>query len=428
MLRDVKERERAMSPIESDSALDYNSLEFTMKALFIAHGFPRHEGDYMNSFLYDLGQGLRSNGVDVAVVAPHHEGLSKDEDLGGIRVYRFQYAPKKRETLAYRGTMHEQVLGSLGAKVTFVTFMLAYLLKTLRVIRREKPDILHVHWWMPGGIVGWLASILTRKPYVLTSHGTDLFIVRNFGILRPLARRVYGRARGVHVISTTLLNILEDYDLADPKRAHVFPMPVNVSGFTLERSRINVPNVLFVGRLIERKGVEFLLRALHLLKKKDLRFNATIIGEGPEREHLETLTGELDLGDHVDFLDFVPHSEISRYFARATALVLPSITDWKKEKEGLGMVILEAMVARVPVVASESGGIVDAVKHEETGLLVRERDAEGLAAALERLFDDPMLAERLGNQGHDFATENFSQEQAGEKTLRMYREAVGTEA
>ena len=92
------------------------------------------------------------------------------------------------------------------------------------------------------------------------------------------------------------------------------------------------------------------------------------------------------------------------------------------------MVILEAMIARVPVVASESGGIVDAVKHEETGLLVRERDTEGLAWAIERLFEDPVLARTLGDRGHDFARENFSQEQAGEKTLKMYQKAIGIEA
>jgi glycosyltransferase involved in cell wall biosynthesis len=405
--------------------LGYNSWEHRMKALFIAHGFPRYEGDYMNSFLYDLAQGLRSNGVRVAVVAPHHEGLAREEEIGGIRVYRFRYAMERNETLAYRGTMHEQVLGSFCAKITFILFVFSFLFRTLRVIRRERPDILHVHWWMPGGIVGWIASILTRTPYVLTSHGTDLFIVRNFAILKPLARKIYGRARGIHVISSTLLDILEEFKLTDHERAHVFPMPVNVAGFTLQRVRTEVPNILFVGRLIERKGVEFLLRACRRLQDTDIRFETTVIGEGPERERLGSLARELGISEKIKFLDFVPHSEIGRYFSNASVLVLPSITDWKKEQEGLGMVVLEAMIARVPVVASDSGGIVDAVIHERTGLLVPERDVEGLAEAMKRILTDPAIARTLGDQGHEFAAEKFSQERTGEKTLRMYQNALG---
>ncbi len=118
---------------------------------FLTHTFPRLEGDALGSFLLNLGMGLQAQGVRVIVVAPHGPGLKESAEIGGLAVHRFRYAPERLERLAYRGNMHELVAASWLNRFLFLVLILAFFWAALRVVTRGRCQLIHAHWWVPGG-------------------------------------------------------------------------------------------------------------------------------------------------------------------------------------------------------------------------------------------------------------------------------------
>ena len=124
------------------------------------------------------------------------------------------------------------------------------------------------------------------------------------------------------------------------------------------------------------------------------------------------------------FIDSVPHKEISEYYVWADVFVLPSITDWKGEKEGLGVVILEAFASGIPVIGTQSGGIVDVVKHRVNGFLVPERDAPAIAKYLMNIYHNRELAVELGQRGREFVKTVFTREKIADRLTEMYMKSL----
>jgi glycosyltransferase involved in cell wall biosynthesis len=177
--------------------------------------------------------------------------------------------------------------------------------------------------------------------------------------------------------------------------------------------------ILFVGRLVERKGVTHLIDALRRLPA-ELGARLVIIGDGPEREALEAQARAAGLGGRVAIRGRVSDAALRDAYAASDVLVLPSIVDARGDTEGLGVVLLEAMSYGVPVVASDIGGITDIVENDASGVLVPPGDATALAAALERLARDPALAARLGTAGEQRVRTAFGWPEIMEKWEACY--------
>ena len=385
-----------------------------MKILLVAHSYPRREQDMAGSFLLALARELQALGNELLTVAPHAPGTPERETLGGVPVQRYRYGTDDEETLAYAGTMHEQVMRSWPARRRLLAFVSAQRKAVSDATRRFSPDVVHVHWWFPGGLSVWPRA-RGAPPVVLTSHGTDLFLLDRLAPARMLARPVFASASQVTVISTPLVDRVKRLGVpAD--RISVIPMPVDrlVFARTSEASRTNstrdAKRLLFVGRLVERKGAEFALRAVGELVRQGRELTLIIAGDGPERDALTRLTTELSISRNVQFLGTRTPDEVAKLYAECGVLVMPAVTDWKGEQEGFGMVLVEAMQAGLPVVATRSGGIPDVVRDGDTGLLVPERDPLALAIAIARLLDEPTLAHALASAARDDVRARFSPE------------------
>jgi len=181
--------------------------------------------------------------------------------------------------------------------------------------------------------------------------------------------------------------------------------------------------VLFVGRLVERKGVSHLVDAVNLLLPgADVRL--VIVGDGPERARIEARVRERGLDGRVAVRGQVSDAELQAAYAGADAFVLPAVVDRRGDTEGLGVVLLEAMNHRVPVIASAIGGITDIVEDGVSGLLVPPGDAPALAAALGSLARAPDLAAGLGEAGYRRLRERFDWDAITRRWLEVYAAAV----
>lgn len=395
-----------------------------MRVVLLTHVFPRAADDPLGAFLLHLTQALTT--VRVYVVAPHAAGLSESETLAGIPVTRFRYASDAHETLAYTGVMHEQVARGWAGKILFARFLAAYFRAALGAARQHQANVLHAHWWLPGGLVGALVSKLTRAPLVITTHGTDVDQLRRARWTKRLARLAFGQARVITCGSGYLRDQLVELDVADAKRVRVIPMPVNPLFMSDRAAADRQPSmrdrqtytILTVARLTPQKNIDVLMDALVILRARGIDARVKIVGDGTERSALQAKARALNLEPCVEFLGMRPQTELPALYAACDVFVLPSV------REGMGLVLAEALLCGVPVIATESGGVTDIVRDGETGLLFPERDADALAGALEHYWREPEYAARLAEQGRALVRAHFTPERVAEQFLQAYAAAT----
>jgi glycosyltransferase involved in cell wall biosynthesis len=244
-------------------------------------------------------------------------------------------------------------------------------------------------------------------------------------------RRIIRASDAVTVISTYTGQLLREYD--PNVEGVIIPFGAAASVGPVTRQSPVAPSaarrpedpfeLLFVGRLVRRKGVDVLLRALALLAG-DKRLTVRIVGGGPEKTRLEALASELKLGQMVRFDGVVSAEEIAGRFQACDALVLPAIVTERGDTEGLGVVLLEAMEYTKPVIGSAAGGIVDIVKDRETGLLVPPGDAKSLADAITYAMDHPQEMQTIAVRGRQFAADSFGWDAIISRLSQVYESAV----
>jgi glycosyltransferase involved in cell wall biosynthesis len=387
-----------------------------VKILFLTHSFPRFVGDAPGSFLLRLAVALREIGIEVRVIAPAARDLAPREELNGIHVERFRYAPRSMETLAYTGNMAQDVAGSFSAKLALTSFLGSELIRSAWDKLSFDPDVIHAHWWFPSGVVGMTLSTLTGKPMVTTLHGTDLRIAKNSAAARSVLKSVLRKSAAVSTVSRWLANELAS--MAERADIEVAPMPVATEKFAPGGDR-HQNRFLFAGRLNRQKGLDQLLRAfaaMHGVAMLD------VVGEGQNASDLKLLASQLGISDRVVWHGQLKQPELVKMYQAATAVIVPS-TD-----EGLGLVAAEALLCETPVIAFRSGGLVDVIEHDRTGILVTPGHTAELSAALDRVLEEPHRMSELARAGREFVLDAFSPETVARRYASIYSKALGHRA
>lgn len=379
-----------------------------MKVLYIVTAYDRHPGDGITPWLVETIRRLGERGIQVEVLAPAYRGLSSGR-VEDVMVHRFRYAPARFEDLSHDQTAPDRVRQHPAYLALVPGYLLSASLAARALARSGEFDLVHVHWPLPHAIPGLAARRAAGIPLVLTFHGVEITFARNARVpfLPSFLRRAIRTADAVTANSSYTAGLIREL--------HDRPVEILPFGTTVDAPTAPPPphpetpptRILFVGRLVERKGVHHLIDAIRLLPN-EIRVNTCIIGEGPMREALEGRVAAAGLSDVIELTGFVDADRLAREYARCDLFVLPAAPDAKGDVEGLGVVLIEALAHGKAVVASAAGGIVDIVRHEETGLLVAPADAEALSAALARLVRDPELARRLGRRGRRHVEEHFS--------------------
>ncbi|MBK8249295.1 MAG: glycosyltransferase [Gemmatimonadetes bacterium] len=379
-----------------------------LRVLFLAHSFPRTSGDAAGSFLLHLARALGEQDVEVRVVAPSAPGLPGFEEVGGIPTMRFRYAPPRWETLAYTGNMAAEVRGSLAGKLAMLGYLLSGTGAAGRAIHGWAPDVVHAHWWFPGGLTGVLPARWHGVPMVTTMHGSDVRLAVGVRAAHPLLRHVLRSSAAVTTVSSWLAAQVRS--IAATVEPLVEPMPVATDLFapaTAARERL-----LFVGRLNRQKGIADLIEAM---ARTHSAVGLDVIGDGPDRPTLEARARELGVAQRVWWHRALPQPDVVPYYQRAIATVMPGLD------EGLGLVAVESLLCETPVIAYASGGTVDVVEPNRTGLLVPPGSIDGLAAAIDTLATGTG-GPSMGQEGRRRMLDRFSPAAVAARYAAVYRQ------
>ena len=355
------------------------------RLLITGSTFPRYENDTEPRFILDLAKYMKEY-AEVTVLVPAAPKAADTEVLEGVSVIRYHYFPvHSLETLCYPGAIVPRIREK-KVRGLFVSLWV-HLFKM-----RKSYDIVQANWLIPQGIV----QSFLKKPYIVTGHGADVTSL-NRGLLKKLKKRCLKNAWGVTAVSRPLMDVLDG--IYKNGNQAVISMGCDTSLFGRQYREENYFGqgnqkvLLFVGRLAEKKGVCYAIEALRNVEDAML----VIAGDGPLREELQRQADKVmrETGKKIVFLGAKTHEELKKIYASADLFVMPSITAKDGDKEGFGLVILEAFASGLPIVASRSGGITDIVKDGVNGFLVEEKDAGGMAEQIDRLLKDEEIYNKM---------------------------------
>ncbi len=256
--------------------------------------------------------------------------------------------------------------------------------------RMRKLGIEHVHAQFGNAVstAGWMAADVADVPFSVSVHARDVFVEPQFLREKAEAARC--------IVACNSAAAARTRELAGPANAdkvQLVPHGLPLDDYPFrERLPEGPPLILGVGRLVEKKGFPFLLRALGELRRDGVPFRAMLIGEGPERDVLETEIVELGLDETVALTGWLPHDQVRAAYERASVLVAPSIVAEDGDRDGLPNVVLEAAAVGVPVVATDVGGLPDLVRDSETGWGAGPKAPDALAGQIRAVLDSPQEA------------------------------------
>lgn len=374
---------------------------------------PPQKGGAIEMHTYYLANELARLGNDVHYVTSINKNAKFD--------YRVTLHRLPELSFSFQGGYPETILSHvIGGFLSF--------LKASRAIEGQRYDVVHGHDSVSTAL---LLPLTKRLGSVFTVHNATSWTLPSSSALKQALRRVAFSSLDLRIIhsidrmiavseqlKTELVNRLE----AEASRVKVIPNGVDtkifqpiVPGSTSIRKKYGIDGQysLFVGRLVEQKGVRFLIEAI-----VGTRLHAVIVGGGPLLSHLQSLSRRLEVDKQIHFVGAVPSEELPSFYAEASTFVIPSLA------EGLPLVGLEAMASGLPLIGTDISGIEDIIRHGHNGFRIKPGDTAQLQQRLIQLFEDASLRKTMGAHSREIAQRCYSWEQVAKRTLELYQTLV----
>lgn len=399
-----------------------------MKILIATTGYPRRKDDFANVYLHRLAKSLVRKGIDVHVVAPHAFGLKKEEELDGVKVHRFQYFPEKYQSLAYFPGIPENIK-TIKGKWQLPSLMLAMIWEINSIIKKYDIDLVNAHWAIPTGLVATIAKKINKKPVLITLYGAELWpaLKKNSKIMKGMASYAINNADIVVGISDATCKA--GIEISGRNDIGILPDGIDTENFNpnIDGESIKKKYGEFIfssGRMVERKGFIYLIKAMPGILKEFPSTKLVISGEGPEKEKLEKEAKRLGIENSIVFPGFIPEELFPRHMKASTVFVLPSIVDSRGDSEGSATILLEAMACGTPVVGTRVGGMPYAIKDGIGGYLVEQKNPSKLAEKICLLLEKKDLRKKLGVCGREYIEREFSSQIVAEKYIQIFKRLI----
>ncbi len=360
--------------------------------LVLASTYPRWKDDPEPGFVHELCRRLADR-FNVIALVPDAPGADPDGLLDGVEIVRFRYAPRGWQTLVNNGGIVANLRKYPWKFLLVPGFVLGQYFAARRVLKNQRVDLIHAHWLIPQGLIAWQLKRKTRTPYIVTSHGGDLFSLRGRW-LESLKKRVADASAAMTVVSTAMRDETQRIALSPPSLT-VLPMGVDLDQRFVSDSDIQRGDneLLFVGRLVAKKGLVHLLNAMPKILEQRPATILSIAGFGPEEMELRTQARLLGIESQVHFLGAMPQQDLPKLYRRASVFVAPFIRDASGDQEGLPVVLMEAIGCGCPVVVGDVSGVRDLLGDAAEDICVSPQDTAALASRLLATLENPQQAQ-----------------------------------
>lgn len=350
--------------------------------------FPSTSDDGTPAFVLDLAAGL-SSVYDVTVVAPRTRASGGD-GFEQLQVRRFPYFFRRFEGLA-DGAIMPNLHTSKWRWVEVIPFLAAMTWRTVAEVRRTPDTVISSHWIIPGGLAAFVASKVSGAPYIVTVHGADVHTLRG-PLARTLKASILRHADRVMPVSTSVRDLVMSItpDLSDS--VVEAPIPMGVPRLQPSPHERKTSEFLFVGRIVEKKGLDVAIRALAIASRASLR----VIGDGPLESSMRDLAERMGVADRVRFLGRLSRVTVMEELSRCGGLLIPSVTAADGDEEGTPVVLAEGLTSGAPVIASAIGGLSEHVHDGHNGFLIPPGDHAALARLLDFAMDEPLQFQAAG--------------------------------
>lgn len=398
----------------------------------VTSSYPKYKGDVTTPFIESLATNVAALGHEVYVVAPRHRDLRRAEMEDGVHLRFYRYAPTKELNIwGYAESLRADVEVKKPIYFLIPAVFLSSLFTLLRLTFKKRFDVIHAHWVIPNGPVATLVSRIRRVPLVVSLHGSDIFLAEKSGLLARAADLCFHSADAITACSEDLKQ--RAIELGAPRAiARVVPYGADLETFAVDKDASDELRrelgflrddliVLGVGRLVYKKGFEFLIRAVPQVLQETTRVRFIIAGDGDLGDELKGLAASLGVTEYVHFPGAVPREKIPLYFGACDLCVAPSVRDKEGNVDGLPNVVLEAMAATKPLVATNVGGLPLAVRDGDNGFLVEEKDPAQLAHAITKLLASRELRERFGKAGRERVERELNWRSIAETFVALYK-------
>ncbi len=395
--------------------------------VMVTTSYPRFPGDGIGSFIEPIAKGVAALGHEVHLVAPWHPAIKRAREEDGVFFHFFRYAPvASLSVFGYASSLRADTDLRLAAWAMAPIALAAGWFKAWRVATKRRATVMHGHWVIPGGVMA--AAAARGLPLVVSLHGSDVFVAERHAVAGAAARCVFGRAGAVTACSDDLHRRAIALG-ADPARTETIPYGVDTARFAPDaamRAQVreslgvgDAPLVLAGGRLVSKKGFEYLIDAVRGLMDSHPALQLIVAGDGDLAESLRARAAGLP----VRFVGNQTQDAVARLAAAADVIAVPSIRDDAGNVDGLPNFALEALASATPVVATVAGGLPQAISDGDNGLLIPERDPVALAAALKRLLGSTGDARDMGARARARVMRDHSWAQTAERMAAAYMRA-----
>ncbi|GAA0129020.1 glycosyltransferase family 4 protein [Methanococcus maripaludis] len=399
-----------------------------MKICIVATGYPRWKGDFDSTYLHQLSKNLVKLGVEVHVIAPHAKNAHVEEIIDGVHIHRFRYMyPDKFETLAYFPGIPENIKKRFS-KLQVLPFVISMTINLFKLTKKHKFDIINPHWIIPSG---WITTgTIFKTPIITTIYGADLTLpINKYPFLKVFLEKSLLKSDGIISISTfTKKYALNNFLEISEESIKVVPYGVDDKYF-IPPSLKNTENkfdtnytIMTCGRLVERKGIKYLIESMVEVLKKFPKTKLIIVGDGPEKNNLVEYSKKLGILENIEFLGAVHEEILPKWYKSCDLFVLPSIVDSSGDTEGLGLVLVEAMASAKPVIGTNVGGIPDIIsKNSDYGYLIDQKNPKELSVKIIEILSNDIKRIEMGTNAYYTAKNKFSWENVAKEYVNIFQ-------
>jgi glycosyltransferase involved in cell wall biosynthesis len=406
----------------SFSQIDMRSI------LVLTSTYPRWHGDTEPAFVHFLCRRLTDK-YRVIVLAPHYPGSLGKETVEGVLVYRFRYFFPFAESLAYNGGIIANLKNNILKWLLVPFFLASQSLHMIFLARIHKVSLIHAHWIIPQGLLAVICRqcrLVSKHIGILcTSHGGDLYSLQG-GMLQMLKCYTLRHCDHATVVSTAMRDRLNNMGCST-ENISVQSMGVDLTRqFVPNKNAAKTRDIIYVGRLVEKKGVSTLIDSIKLLKKDYPALKVTLVGDGPERSSLVQQCRQLGIDKQVEFTGSIPNDRVPEFYQSAKIAVVPSIIAADGDQEGLGLVAVEALGCGCATIVSDLPALRDVVTPGENGLVFTAGNAAELKDRITSILNDAPLYNHLATSGRQSIIDKFDWQAVGARYLEIMAQCINT--